>query len=155
MSSTEPLITPASRPNLLLVEDDEILSTMIANFLRGRGYHVAVAREAEEAAALLELRRHDVLITDLGLDDTGMEGFDLIAQARYRWPRMRILVLSGKSDPETVAKCRLRGATVFLGKPVPLRVLAAALAGLLGRDPDARPVMGPGSSSACGAGAPP
>jgi CheY-like chemotaxis protein len=124
--------TTARRPRLLLVEDDGTTREMLSSFLTGAGFDVAAAREPEEAAALLELRRYELLLSDLSLTALGrMEGLELLDQARYLRPDLKVVVHTGHSAPEVRVACEERGARDVVLKPHSLTDLAARLRRLL------------------------
>ncbi|MDX1630496.1 MAG: response regulator [Thermoanaerobaculia bacterium] len=113
---------------LLVVDDDEQILELLERYLSGLGCRVATAGEMEEAVALLENRRYDVVITDLGLTRFGRaEGVDVVTRARYRWPDLRIIVLTGIPDPQIREACFEAGADVFMRKPPSLPELAEAV----------------------------
>lgn len=116
---------------VLLVEDERAIRTMLARYLSSIGFEVTTAAEPEEAAALLENRPFDALLTDLSLSGLGRsEGFDVLRRARYRNESLRIVVLTGAATPELRDACLREGADVFLSKPQPLARLAEALSGI-------------------------
>lgn len=113
---------------LLVVDDDEQVLELLERYLSGLGCTVATAGEMEEAVALLENRKYDVVITDLGLTRFGRaEGVDVVTRARYRWPDLRIIVLTGIPDPQIREACFEAGADVFMRKPPSLPDLAQAV----------------------------
>ena len=120
-----------ARRRLLVVEDDRALRAMLARYLGSVGFDVTTAGEPEEAAALLEHRPFDALLTDLGL--TGLdrsEGFDVLRRARYRNETLRIVVLTGSPSEEMRDACLREGADLFLAKPQPLGRVREALQGI-------------------------
>ena len=109
---------------VLVVDDDHQIRNLLNRYLSSLGCSVATAEELEEAIALIENRRYDVVVTDLGLTRLGRsEGVDVITRARYRWPGLRIVVLTGSNDPEIRAACFEGGADAFLVKPPSLEEL--------------------------------
>jgi len=106
--------------NILLVDDDDHLRTMLRVVLQRAGHKVHEAREGNEAVALFEQMTFDLMITDLIMP--GKEGLALILELRRRSNRqMKIIAMSGGArivDPEgylDVAKGF--GASVSLQKP--------------------------------------
>ena len=113
---------------ILIVEDDACVRTFMEDHFRELGCEVTGAVEAEEAAALLELRRFDALVTDLELAGLGRrEGLDVLGLARHHCPGLRIVVFTGDASPDIRAACLARGADEVLAKPLPLAALAAVV----------------------------
>ena len=115
---------------VLVVDDDRQIRSLLSRYLGTLGCEVATAEELEEAVALIENRRYDVVVTDLGLTRLGRsEGVDVVTRARYRWPNLRIVVLTGSNDPEIRAACFEGGADAFLVKPPSLDDLGRLVLG--------------------------
>ena len=109
---------------VLLVDDEEIVRASTADMLADLGYQVIQAISAGEALKLFESGVHaDFLLTDHLMP--GMTGSDLACEVRNRWPRRRVLLISGFAEAEGVAPDLPR-----LTKPFRQSELAAALASL-------------------------
>jgi CheY-like chemotaxis protein len=112
---------------LLVAEDDVLIRTMIAGFLREAGFDVFEAGNADEAMAVFEAGTEiDPLFSDVRMPGS-MNGDKLAEQVKDKWPSTHVVLTSGYSSAqlETQAKTRDR----VLPKPYrPLSVLAAILA---------------------------
>ena len=90
-------VNESARPQTILVaEDDEILSRLIARFLESQsGVTTLLARDGAEALEILEQRRDDVdlLVTDIVMPSPG--GFELAALAVEWCPEIRVLYIRG------------------------------------------------------------
>ncbi|MET0320693.1 MAG: response regulator, partial [Duganella sp.] len=86
---------PASRLNVLLVEDETEIRESTHDMIRLIGHDVRAVATAEEALAVLG-PQFDVLITDHQLP--GMQGDALIAAARKRVPHLQVAMASGFPD---------------------------------------------------------
>jgi CheY-like chemotaxis protein len=79
---------------ILVVDDEPLILDLTASMLEDLGCEVLAADNGEEALArLAQDPRVSVLITDVQMP--GMSGYELVAQARKRWPDLRIVVMSG------------------------------------------------------------
>lgn len=108
---------------VLLVEDDELVRLILAEMLGDAGMSVAEAPDAERALAHTAAPPA-VLVSDVDLGP-GMDGVALAAEARRRWPGLRVVLVSGL--PTNRARCRPGVADRFLAKPVTGAALVAAV----------------------------
>jgi CheY-like chemotaxis protein len=84
---------------VLLVDDEAEVRVMLASFLKGAGFSVRAVCEGEAALALLAAGEpFDVLVTDFAMP--GLDGMELVAQARRIRPDLPVLVVSGYSESE-------------------------------------------------------
>jgi PAS domain S-box-containing protein len=82
-------------PTLLLVEDEQDVRELTAEFLRERGYRVLEAESGPAALRLMQAGvRIDLLISDLGLPG-GMTGRQLVDVARQRYPGVPAILITG------------------------------------------------------------
>ena len=85
--------TPHAR--ILLVEDDEMVRSLVGRILASLGYDTIEAEEGHEACRILDgTGRIDLMITDLVLPK-GMNGAVLAREAKARRPGCKILFMSG------------------------------------------------------------
>jgi DNA-binding response OmpR family regulator len=115
--------------SVLLVDDEQSSCAAVAALLRREGLHVSTAPTVLEALSYLRQSDPDLVLLDLGLPRTdGLELLDALMD-EPRFEHLRVVVFSGRSDPETVAAARRLGACDFIEKgaswdEVRLRVLA-------------------------------
>ena len=102
--------------SLLLVEDHEALSEMIANLLRQKGnFEVAgVARSGEEALKILPGLSVDLVVVDVALPL--MDGIDLVAAIGKRFPGLPCLMLSAHAEAKYVNRSLEAGARGYVVK---------------------------------------
>ncbi len=123
---------PASPLAVLLVDDDDDVAHVLARAVERRGYQVHRARTGDEAlASLLNLQRLDAAVVDLVLPGAG--GLEVVRGIRRVFPACRVVAMTGLDDPLMERAFLEAGADVFLGKPVELAHLFAALAGQAGQ----------------------
>src|ERR1051325_10209384 len=83
---------------VLVVENDSFLLADIAATLRGQGFEILVAEDADTALQALETRADiGVLVTDIEIP--GMSGLQLSQTVRDRWPPVEIIIMSGHACP--------------------------------------------------------
>jgi two-component system cell cycle sensor histidine kinase/response regulator CckA len=86
------------RARILVADDDEGVRELIAEVLAEKGHEVIAVKDAIEALAVLERSGDgiDLLVTDIVMP--GLNGFSLASLVKGRWPRVRILYITGYYD---------------------------------------------------------
>jgi len=122
---------PEGNGNVLLVEDERDVRRLAATILENHGYRVLTAADGEEALLMYERCGHriDLLISDVVMPR--MRGPELAAHLRTRQPEMRVLFISGYSDP-SIANQVVSAASHFLQKPFAAEALVRAVSDALG-----------------------
>ncbi|MBI3280165.1 MAG: response regulator [Acidobacteria bacterium] len=107
---------PAHR-TILLVEDDEQVRGLVRNLLSGNGYTVLEARTGSNGVQVAQdhAGEIDLLVADMLLPE--LSGFDLAQQLRSRFPRMKVLFMTGYVEGDIVQKCVGELGASFLDKP--------------------------------------
>lgn len=116
---------------ILVVDDEEDLRTMLAEHLEDEGYTVLTAGTGDEALALAQSRRLDVILLDVMMP--GLSGFDLCTVLRDL-PLTRttpIIFLTAVVDNARKTMAMRLGATEYLTKPFKLREVTARVEGIL------------------------
>ena len=119
-------------PTILVVDDDADVADVISDMLTTRGYRVFTATDPGDAIKLVDAGRDpiDVLVTDIVM--RGMHGHELDELLRDRWPRMKVLFMTGYPDEELKNhRVTLFGARV-LKKPLAVDAVVGAVRGILG-----------------------
>ena len=116
---------------VLVVEDEKEAREGLVEVLTMLGYRAIPAGSGEEAGALPAETAPDLLLTDLMLP--GIAGPDLARGLVDRWPKLRVVLMSGYTEDEAVRRGASEGSVRFLQKPFGMEALArelrAALAG--------------------------
>lgn len=101
---------------ILVVDDDASVLEIVAEFLEDLGYRVHRASDATAALAMLAATEDvDLLLTDISMPV--MSGVELAEQALACYPALKVILMSGYSDPVPRARLVLR-------KPFSIRKLA-------------------------------
>jgi two-component system, OmpR family, KDP operon response regulator KdpE len=116
--------------SILLVEDDEATRRTVAANLAAHGHSVRAASSGEEALALWELRRPDLILLDLGLP--GMDGLGVLHRVR-RDATTPIVVLSARGQERDKVEALDAGADDYLAKPFGMPELHARIRAALRR----------------------
>jgi DNA-binding response OmpR family regulator len=125
-------------PTLLLVEDDPVLRTFLADNLSADGYELLVADGVRDGLRQLEYKQPDLALVDLRLPDGS--GLDLIARVRAADgvasrldPSVPLVVLSGRCGELDRLRGFERGADDFVAKPFSYAELRLRVAAVLRR----------------------
>lgn len=102
--------------NLLLVEDEAMLSHLLIPRLQKEGYIVTLAQDGEEATEQMRNKQFDLILFDLCLPrQSGFETMELLAKEKdiHQGP---IIVFSNLSNAEDMERAKKLGAVEFLVK---------------------------------------
>lgn len=123
----------AAEKTILLVEDDDVVRHLTMEVLEEFGYRVHALRDAPSALELLRGDQAvDLLMSDIGLP--GMDGRELVQNARQVRPTLPVLFASGYDERELLEEVRSRdagAATASIVKPYDFALLASRLSELL------------------------
>ena len=117
--------------NILLIEDDEILTDGLTHTLAKSGYRVTSATTGAYAEHLLKAQGFDLIILDLGLPD--MDGLQLLRRLRSQKLSLPIMILTARDDINDRIEGISQGADDYITKPFELRELEARLHALVRR----------------------
>jgi len=106
----------ASRPRVLIVDDEEALLRAHARLVSGAGYEVVTALDGSAALSALEGSAFDVILSDI--DMPGMNGIQLLERVRSRDLDVPVVLITGSPKIETAIRAIERGALRYLVKPV-------------------------------------
>src|SRR2546428_7222015 len=118
--------------NLLLVEDERKLSTLLKQLLEDERYAVDIASDGERAQELAETARYDAIILDLMIPKKdGMEVCRWLRQNRIQTP---VIMLTARSQIHDRVAGLDAGADDYLPKPFAFEELLARLRALMRRE---------------------
>jgi CheY-like chemotaxis protein len=114
---------------VILVTEDEPLVRMVAvEVLRESGHEVLEAQDGLEALEILRESAADLLVTDIQMPR--MNGYQLVEVAMERWPRMKILLVTGYAR-DSVPAAVMKAALPTIHKPFEIDRLPGLVAELL------------------------
>jgi DNA-binding response OmpR family regulator len=111
--------------NILVIEDDEVVRTLVQRVLQKNNYTVSVAAEAEEGERLADTQPFDCIILDLALPDKN--GLEVCKDLRDRGNKTPILILSARKNIDTKVSGLHFGADDYLTKPFDNKELLARI----------------------------
>ena len=108
---------------ILVVDDEEGMTSALDLILSEAGYEVAIANNLLEATNVLRDRSIDLVITDLRLSDG--TGINLIAQIKKETPNTEVVLMTAYGSLDITIEAIKRGAYYYLEKPFTPDVLCA------------------------------
>ncbi len=116
---------------ILVVDDEEIVRSLLEKSLTKLGYAVAVVGDAEKAIDILNEESFPLIITDLIMP--GMDGVELCKRIRETNTKSVVYALSGHLGEYEADNLENLGFDGYLLKPAKLEVLERAIKGALNR----------------------
>jgi PAS domain S-box-containing protein len=122
-SKPSPLASQGGTETILLVEDEEAVRDLVKTILSSHGYHVIVARDAQDAEQKAEQYPGGIhlLLTDVVMP--GTSGRELAVRVMRRRPGIRVLYMSGYTENVITSGGMLEEGLAFLQKPFSPAVL--------------------------------
>jgi excisionase family DNA binding protein len=122
--------TSASRPRVLVVDDEASIRDLLAKTLALAEYDVDVAPDGRSALERMRLYPYDLLIADLKMP--GMDGLTVIREARRYKADLRVIIITGFSTESSAIDAVNLGVAGYLTKPFRVPQVLAAAAKALG-----------------------
>ena len=117
---------------VLIADDEPNIVTSLEYLMQKRGYEVKIARNGDEALALVGSFLPDVVLLDVMMPRTS--GYEVCQQIRERadWQHIKVVMLSAKGREAEVNKGLSLGADSYVTKPFSNQELIAQIDALLG-----------------------
>ncbi len=141
-----------AKSNLLVIDDDADICTLLTRFLTKQGFEVDSAQRGSTAKDLLKQKHYDLVLCDHRLPDT--DSVEMLQHIKGISRDTAVIIITGYSDVRTAVDLMRKGAFDYVGKPLyPDEILMRikdALAEGAGEKPDAAKAKpkGTGSKSA-------
>ena len=118
---------------IMVIDDNPDLANVVALLLEGRGYETVTALSGEEALALMESHRPELILCDIMMP--GMDGFQVFQRVRsdHRWQMIPFVFLSALNDSQVRLSTNELGVEAYITKPFDKQELFSIIAGLLRR----------------------
>ncbi len=108
---------------ILYVEDNEFNAMLIEMALKGRGYHVTLARNPKEAMEIVKQKSFDLVLMDINLGDDELDGVALMHQIRSQYPTYKLTpfyALTAYAMPDDEIRFLKEGFDRYYPKPIEL-----------------------------------
>jgi len=116
---------------LLVVEDEELIGTMVRMNLEAEGYGVEWVRDGESARKAATTSSWDLVVLDIGLP--GADGFDVLTTLRDADVDAPVLMLTARGQVQDKVRALDAGADDYLTKPFDMAELLARVRALVRR----------------------
>lgn len=103
--------------DILIVDDEADIRMLISGVLSDEGYQPRVAGDAQTALAEIRARRPSLVILDIWLQGSDMDGIEVLEVIRREHETVPVVMISGHGNIETAVTAIKRGAYDFIEKP--------------------------------------
>ncbi len=120
-----------TQANILLVEDDVNLSTVLADYLRSKNYTVEQANNGAEAWDLILIKPYDLVISDIMMPVKN--GYELLKMIRQRHEKLPVIMLTAKADRDDIIHAYELGCDDYVTKPFSMDILICKIEAVVRR----------------------
>ena len=117
--------TTRNQIRMLIAEDDEILGTMLREFLQKPERELQVKKNGQEAIRDFINQPYDIVIADLMLP--GADGLQVLKEVKARYPECEVIIITGYASLDTAIQAIRGGAYDYIRKPFKLEELEVAV----------------------------
>jgi two-component system nitrogen regulation response regulator NtrX len=103
--------------DILIVDDEADIRELIAGILEDEGYQARLAHNSDAALAAIDERRPSLVILDIWLQGSRLDGLDLLNVIKEKLPDLPVIIISGHGNIETAVSAIKRGAYDYIEKP--------------------------------------
>ncbi|KQS04856.1 AAA family ATPase [Sphingomonas sp. Leaf357] len=103
--------------DILIVDDERDIRELVSGVLEDEGYDARTAADSDAALEAIAARRPSLVLLDVWLKDSKLDGLDLLDEMKRRDPSIPVLVISGHGNLDTAVAAIRRGAVDFIEKP--------------------------------------
>ena len=103
--------------DILITDDERDIRELIADILQDEGYSTRLAANATECMDQIEDELPALMILDIWLKDSHMDGIDILTKVKKTHPEVPIVIISGHGNIEIAVAAIKQGAYDFIEKP--------------------------------------
>ena len=113
------------KSRILIVDDEEEICDMLADFLQDHGYETFIATTGSESLALVKAARPHLMLLDIRMPE--MSGIDILRDVRSVDKEIGVIMITGYQDVEIAQEALKIGASDFVTKPIDLNYLETSV----------------------------
>lgn len=103
--------------SILIVDDEKDIRELIGDILKDEGYAIRLAGNSDECMAEINADPPHLMILDIWLKDSRMDGIDILKTVKRDNPDIPIIIISGHGNIEIAVAAIKQGAYDFIEKP--------------------------------------
>lgn len=103
--------------DILIVDDERDIRELIGDILQDEGYSTRLAGNSEECMREVTAAQPGLLILDIWLKDSDMDGIDILKKVKSKYPHVPVVIISGHGNIEIAVAAIKQGAYDFIEKP--------------------------------------
>ena len=103
--------------DILIVDDERDIRELVSGVLEDEGYATRSAADSDSALEAIAARRPSLVLLDVWLKGSKLDGLDLLDEMKRRDPSIPVLVISGHGNLDTAVAAIRKGAADFIEKP--------------------------------------
>lgn len=115
----------------LVVEDEIAIAKLLGIHLSQLGFSVSICHNAEDAWELLQTNHYQICLLDWMLP--GVQGIEFLKKIRLKFSHLKIMMVTAKTDAESIVEGLESGADDYLAKPFEAQVLLARVRHMMRR----------------------
>ncbi len=110
---------------VLVVDDEEAITSTIAAFLRAKGYEVTVVNDGQDALEAVATGGFPIIISDIYIDK--VTGLDVLTRAKGTGRNNAVILMTARGSVRTTVEAETRGAYDYIAKPFEMHQLLAVI----------------------------
>lgn len=103
--------------DILIVDDERDIRELVADILEDEGFSTRLAGNSSECVNQLETELPALVILDIWLKDSDMDGIDILKKIKRESPEVPVIIISGHGNIEIAVAAIKQGAYDFIEKP--------------------------------------
>src|SRR5881628_3366871 len=103
--------------DILIVDDEQDIRELVSGVLEDEGYACRTAANSQEALQALSERRPSLLLLDVWLQGSKLDGLQLLEEVKKRDPTLPVLMISGHGNLDTAVAAIRQGAVDLIERP--------------------------------------
>jgi two-component system, NtrC family, nitrogen regulation response regulator NtrX len=103
--------------DILVVDDEADIRELVSGILEDEGHRCRLARDSDEALKAIEERRPHLVILDIWLQGSRLDGLEVLSIIKRVHPDLPVVIISGHGNIETAVTAIKRGAYDYIEKP--------------------------------------